>query len=151
MIFLGMLLCTSSVHMFRNVVIRDARHNTDQCLVMGCLRGDAPAAHSHYPEKRTRLPIRPPATPDRIYHMFAKLRRAIPRPPRRERHHQILTFPETWSLIDIRIEAHRRKDQNISRALIHTIMAGIQEDRRRRAAGAGSMVEYLLASYPSLI
>ena len=77
--------------------------------------------------------------------MFAELQRAIPRPPWRERHRQSWISPETWSLIDTRIEAHRRKNQRISWSLSRTIKAWIQEDRRRRAAEEGSAVESLLA------
>ena len=32
--------------LFQNVAVRDARKNTDHCLVLGCLCGAAPATHS---------------------------------------------------------------------------------------------------------
>ena len=60
--------------LFLNVATQDARHNTDHYLVMGCLREAAPAVHSRYLSKRTRFPIRHPATPDRIDRKFDELR-----------------------------------------------------------------------------
>ena len=33
-------------HLFQNVAVLDARHNTDHYLVLGCLCGSAPAIHS---------------------------------------------------------------------------------------------------------
>ena len=76
------ILVTDS-HLFQNVAVQDARHNTNHYLVLGFLHGAAPAAHSHYLGMRTSFPIRTLATPHRVEHMFAKLRRAIPRPPQR--------------------------------------------------------------------
>ena len=97
------------------------------------------------------FPIRPPETPDRVDHMFAKIRRAIPRPPRRECHRQAWISPETWSLITIRIATRQHKYQWSSRALSRAINEGLQEDRRRQAAEAGSAVDSFLASDPPLI
>ena len=82
--------------------------------------------------------------------MFAKLRQAIPRTPQQEPHCQAWISSETWSLINTRIEACRRKDQRISWSLSRAIKAGIQEDRRRRAAESGSVAESLFASNPPL-
>ena len=58
--------------LFHHVAVWDARHNTDHYLVMGCLRGAVPDAHLRYFGKRTRFPIRPPATLDRIYFIFSR-------------------------------------------------------------------------------
>ena len=60
-------------------------------------------------------------------------------------------FPETWSLIDTRIAARRRKDQRSSRDLNRTIKVRLREDRHRKSAKAGSAVKFLPASYPPLI
>ena len=81
--------------LFQNVAIQDARHNTDHFLVLGCLRGTTPAVHLHYRWRCTRFPIRPPENPDRVDCMFAKLWRAITRPPQWERHCQAWISPET--------------------------------------------------------
>ena len=83
--------------------------------------------------------------------MFAELRQAISKPPRRERHFQAWIYPETWSMIDTRMEARRRKDQRISQALARAIKATLQGDRPRQAARAGSAVEPLIISNPPLI
>ena len=137
--------------LFQNVAVRDASHNTDHYLVLGCFRGAAPAAHLHYLGRHTCFPIRPLETLDKIYRIFSELRWSIPRSLLQECHRQACISPETWSLIDTRIAARRRKYQRSSRSLSCEIKAGIQEDRRRRAAESGSEVESLLASNPPLI
>ena len=124
--------------LFQNVAVWNARNNTYHYLILGCLRGSAPAAHLRYLRRCTRLYSRPPATPDKADHMFDKLRWAIPRPPQQELPRQAWISPETWSLINTRIEARRRRDQQSSRALIRAIKAGIQGDRHRRADEEGS-------------
>ena len=53
--------------LFQNKTVRDARHNTDHYLVLGCLPGVEPGTHSLYLVKRTRSPIRPPDTPYKSY------------------------------------------------------------------------------------
>ena len=68
-------------HMFQNVAVWDTRHNTDHYLVLGCLLRAASATHLRYLGRHTRFPIRPPATMDRVDHMFCEIRRAIPRLP----------------------------------------------------------------------
>ena len=67
-------------------------------------------------------------TPDKADRMFDELRRAIPKPYRKERHCQAWISPETWSLIDTRMEARRQKDIRSSRALSRAIKAEIQGD-----------------------
>ena len=39
--------------LFQNVDIRDARHNTDHYLILGCLHRAVPAAQLCYLERRT--------------------------------------------------------------------------------------------------
>ena len=72
-------------------------------------------------------------------------------PPWRERYCQAWISPETWILINTRIEACQRKDQRSSRALGRAIKAVLQVYRRIWAAESGSAVESLLASDPPLI
>ena len=83
--------------------------------------------------------------------MFAELRRAIPRPPRRLRHCQAWISPDTWSLINARIEARQQKEQQSFQVLGCEIKVWLREDRHRQSAKAGSTVEFLLASDPPLI
>ena len=138
-------------HMFQNVALQDAQHNTDHYFVLGCLHRSSPAAHLCYLGKRTRFPIIPPAPPDKVDCMFAKLRGASSKIPRRERHRQSYKSPDTWSLIDTRTAARRQGDQRNARVLACAIKTVLQGDRHRRAAEAGSVVEALLASDPPLI
>ena len=137
--------------LFQNVAVQDARQNTDHYLVMGYLLGAALNTHLNYFGKRTRFPTRPPETLDGIDRMCSELRRAITRPPWKELHFQAWILPETWSLIDTRIEARRQKDQRRSWDLSRTIKAGIQEEMHIWADVAGSKVESLLASELPLI
>ena len=117
--------------LFQNIVVWDARHNTEHYLILGFLRGAAPAANLHYLGKHTLLPIIHLATLDKSDQMFAELRRAItsPSPTLRERHRQAWISPETWSLIDTRIEARHWGGQWSSWDLTHAIKAALQGDR----------------------
>ena len=141
----------SDSRLFQNVAVWDTRHNTHHYLVLGCLHRSGLTAHSHYLGKRTRFSIRPPAPLDKVDRMFSKLRGAIPKTPRRERHRQAWISPDTWSLIGTRTAACRQGDQRNARYLTRPIKKSLQEDRRRRAAEAGSGVKALLASNPPLI
>ena len=126
--------------LLQNVAVRDVRHNTDHYLVLGCLCGAEPSAHLRYLGKRTRFPVRPLATPDKVDRMFDELRGSIPKIPRQERQHRGWISLKTWSLIDTRMEARCRKDQRSSRALAHAIKAALQGGRHRRAANVGLAV-----------
>ena len=66
-------ILVTDIRLLQNTAVQDARQNTDHYLVLGCLHGDTPTAHSRYQGKRTRLPIRPLANLDKAYHMFSKL------------------------------------------------------------------------------
>ena len=123
--------------LFQNVLVRDARHNTYYYLVLGCLCRAKPAAHLRSLWKRTRLPIRTPATPDKSDRMFDEIRRAIPKPAQKERHHQAWISPDTWSLIDTSMEVFRRRDQWISQDLARAIKAALHWEWRRWAAESG--------------
>ena len=138
-------------HLLQNVTFQDARNKTDHYLFLGCLCGDAPTAHLRYLRKHTRLPIKPPTTPNGVDHLFAELREAITKPPRRERLHHAWISPEIWRLIDTRIAACRTRDQRNSRGIRRTTKVILQEDRRQRAVEMGSAVESLLASDPPII
>ena len=135
----------------QNVVVWDARHNTYHYLVLGFFRGPSPSAHLQYFRKCKCLPIKLLTTPDGVDRLFYELWGGMTNPHRLERLHQAWIFPETCRLIDTRIVALRNRYHQDSRALSCTIRASIQEERLRRAAEAGSTVEFLLTSYPPLI
>ena len=81
--------------MLQNVAVWDARNNMDHYLVLVCLCGAAPTAHSKYMRKHTRLPIYPPITPDGLDCLFAELQETIPKLPWRERLRQEWISPGT--------------------------------------------------------
>ena len=60
--------------LLQNVAVGDTQQNTYHYLVLGCLQGAEPAAHSRYLGKRTRFHIRPLSPPDKVYRMFAEIR-----------------------------------------------------------------------------
>ena len=59
--------------LFRNVSIRDLRHNTDHFMVVGCLRSAPAREHAKYLTGRRKLPLQPPTEPTREDGIFAAL------------------------------------------------------------------------------
>ena len=112
--------------LLHNVAVRDARHNTDHYLVVGCLYGAAPAAHLRYLGKRMCFLVNPTTNMNGVDCQFAELRGGIPNPPRRERLRQAWISLETWRLINTRIASRRSWDQRISRTVSRTIKAILQ-------------------------
>ena len=51
--------------LFRNVAVRDPRHNSDHYMVMGLLRGGTGREHVKYIVGRRRIPMKPPKRPTR--------------------------------------------------------------------------------------
>ena len=51
--------------LFRNVSVRDPRHNTDHFMVVGCLRSAPEQEHTQYIMGRRKMPLRPPTEPTR--------------------------------------------------------------------------------------
>ena len=100
--------------LFQNVEVRDARHNMDHYLVLGRFCGSTPAAQSRCLGNCTHFTIRTLATPDRVDHIFAEIRRAITRPTYQENHFQTWILPDTWSLIEPRIAELQQKYQQSS-------------------------------------
>ena len=49
--------------LFRNVAVRDPRHNSDHYMVLGCLPSAPPTEHKQYLGGRKRWPVRPPWEP----------------------------------------------------------------------------------------
>ena len=65
--------------LFRNVAVRDPRHNSDHYMVVGQLRGGTAREHAQYIKGRRRLPLLPPKEPTRDDKLFRDLRRAVPK------------------------------------------------------------------------
>ena len=69
---------------FRNVAIRDPRHNLDHYMVLECLHSYPLREHTEYLGRHMQPPLRPPTTPAREEGLFAALRRSIQKPKARE-------------------------------------------------------------------
>ena len=72
--------------LFRNVAIRDPRHNSDHYMVVGHLRSGTAQEHARYIRGRRKMPLQPPKDPTREDELFGDLRRAVPKPHEREKH-----------------------------------------------------------------
>ena len=90
---------------FRNVSVRDPRHNTDHFMVVVCLCSAPEQEHTRYIMGRRKMPLRPPTEPTREDGIFAALRRAVPKPHVRDRHKNAWISEETWRLVDERVSA----------------------------------------------
>ena len=86
--------------LFRNVAVRDPRHNSDHYMVMGLLRGGTVQEHVRYIAGLWRIPLNPPKRPTREDSLFGDLRRAVPKPQPREQHRNAWISEETWRLVD---------------------------------------------------
>ena len=137
--------------LLQNIAVRDAQHNTDHCLVLVFLCRAATTLQLRYLGKCTCFPVNLRSTLYGIDRLFAEIREAVTKPPWWERLRQEWTSPETWRLIYARIAKLWIRDQRNSRGIIYRIKVILQEDRRQRAAEAGSAVEYLLTSDPPFI
>ena len=93
--------------LFRNVSVRDPRHNTDHFMVVGCLRSAPARAHARYIKGTRKMPLRPPMELTREDGIFETLRRAVPKPHEREKHKNVWIAEETWRLVDERVSARR--------------------------------------------
>ena len=135
--------------LFRNVYVRDPRHNTDHFMVVGCLHSAPEQEHTRYIAGRWKSPLRPPSVPTREDGIFAALRRAVPKPHARDRHKSEWISEETWRLFDKRVSARRETGfQARIRRLGHAIRASLQGDRKRRVETARQEVETLLGENP---
>ena len=56
--------------LFRNVAVQYPRHNSDQYMVVGQLRGGTSREHVRYIKGRRRLPLLPPKEPTREDKLF---------------------------------------------------------------------------------
>ena len=134
---------------FRNVAVRDPRHNLDHYMVVGLLRGGTVREHIRYIAGRQRLPLTPPKRPTREDTLFGDLRRAVPKPQPREQHRNTWISEETWKLVDERVTMRRKpRAWTGMRRLGRAIQASLKGDWRRQVEEAGSAVEALLKEDP---
>ena len=119
--------------LFRNVSVRDPRHNTDHFMVVGCLRSAPGREHTRYIMGRRKSPLQPPTEPTREDGIFAALWRAMPKPHGRDRHKNEWISEETWRLVDERVSARRETGVHARiRRLDRAIRASLQGGRKRR-------------------
>ena len=72
--------------LFRNVAVRDPRHNSDHYMVVGQLQVGMAREHVRYIKGRRRLPLLPPKEPTREDKLFGGLRGVVPKPHKWEKH-----------------------------------------------------------------
>ena len=66
--------------LFRNVSVRDPRHNNDHFMVVGCLRSAPERDHARYIKGRRKMPLKPPTEPTREDGIFEALKRTVLKP-----------------------------------------------------------------------
>ena len=117
--------------LFRNVSVRDPRHNTDHFMVVGCLRSAPERERACYIMGRRKMPLRPPADPTRENGIFAALRRAVLKPHARDRHKNAWISDDMWRLVDERVSARRGTGVQMRiRKMGRAIRASLQGDRK---------------------
>ena len=70
--------------LFKNVAVRDPRHNSYHYMVLGCLPSAPLLVTKQYLGGQKRWPVRPPTEPSQTDTPFAALRRSVPKPTPRE-------------------------------------------------------------------
>ena len=70
--------------LFGNVSVRDPRHNSDHCMVLGCLHIASLKDHARYLGGRKKTPLCPPTEPTREDTIFAALWRDVTKPRAQE-------------------------------------------------------------------
>ena len=135
--------------LFRNVAVRDPRHNSDHYMVVGHLPGGTAQEHVRYINGRRRLPLLLPKEPTREDKLFGDIRRAVPKPHEREKHSNASISDETWRLVDERVSARRgtRVRARLQR-LGRSVRASLKGDRRWEVEDVGKDVEALLVEDP---
>ena len=139
--------------LFRNVTVRDPRHNSDHYMVLGCLPSAPLTEKKRYLGGRKRWLVRPSVKPTRTDELFAALRRAVPRAKPREARQNAWISAETWRLIDERVSACRdpRYGMAYRRRMRKAVQNSLAADMRWRADEAGAEVEALVKADPPLI
>ena len=110
---------------FRNVAIRDPRHNLDHYMVLECLHSYPLREHTEYLGRRMQPPLRPPTTPAREEGLFAALRRSIPKPKAREDRKNAWILVGPWRIDDERVSLQRGPE--IDHTLIRCLGCAINE------------------------
>ena len=130
---------------FQNVALRNLRHNSYHCMVLGCPGGASLREHPHYLWRRLFLLLRPPVRQTRTWadKIFADFWHTVPDPYKQAVHHNLWILAEMWRLVDKRVSTRREpgQDQRRLRRLVHAILVALKEYRRWRAATAGEEVE----------
>ena len=132
--------------LFRNVTVRDPRHNSDHYMVLGCLLSATLTETNRYLGGQKRGPVRSPVKPTRMDKLFADLWRAVLRAKPREARRNAWISAETWRLINERVSARRdpRYGTVYRRRMGKAVQKILVADRRRRADEAGAEVEALV-------
>ena len=120
---------------FRNVAVRDPRHNSDHYMVLGCLPSSPLTEHKIYLGGRKRWPVRPPGEPTRTDKLFAALWRAVPKAQPREARRNDWILETMWRLINKRVSARRdpRYGQAFTQRIGKEVRKSLAEDRKRQA------------------
>ena len=139
--------------LFKNVAVRDPRHNTDHYMVLGCVPGAPLATTRQCQGGQRRWLVPPPAAPSRTDTLFAALRRAVTKTGPREARRNAWISAETWRLVDERVATRRdpRYCQADRQRLGKKIGKSLSKDRKRRTEEAGAAVEDLMKADPPLI
>ena len=139
--------------LFRNIAVRDPRHNSDHYMVLGCLPSTLLTEHKRYLGGRKRWPVRPPGKPTRTDQLFPALWRAVPKAQPREARQNAWISEKTWGLIDERVSARRdpRYRQAFTRRIGKEVKNSLAEDSKRQEDEAGAEVEALVKADPPLI
>ena len=93
--------------LFRNVTVRDPRHNSDHYMVVGHLQSGMAWEHARYIKGRRKMPLQPPKDPTREDELFRDLQRAVPKPHEREKHRNAWISEETCRLADEKVSSKR--------------------------------------------
>ena len=135
--------------LFRNVSVKDPRHNADHYMVVGHLRSATARDHTRYIKGRRKMLLKPPTEPTRKDELFEALRRAVPKPHERERHKNAWISEKKWRLANKRVSARRgtRVRSRIWR-LGRAIRASLKGDREGRVEAAGTDLEAILGGDP---
>ena len=136
--------------LFQDVAVQDPRHSSDNCMVLGCMRGEPEKELMDYIRKSRRFPLCPihcdlASTSENI---FSDLKNKTPKPPLREQVRRDWISDKTWEDMDARVTALWEGDQRTVWQLSRWICTGLRTDRMRLAEESGCTIESLLALEP---
>ena len=89
--------------LFRNVYVRDLRHNSNHFMVVGCLPSAPERKHTKYITGEKKLTLQLPTETTREDGIFAALQRAVPKPHVWEQITNKWIPEETWRLVGERV------------------------------------------------